>query len=185
MSRPEATLNELERGAAAGLPRSARQEQFSLAFVQLVVAAAGCSIKTHATDYDGVDITIASSAEYDVYYGPQFELQVKCTTQDQYLKDDHLVWPMKARPFSKLINPKRFIPAYLGVLLVPGDASLWLEQDDQQLLTRSRLYFERASQLGELSISQSSRTVHLPRSNLFTVAALEGIMAAIGDGGGW
>lgn len=44
------------------LPMNARQEQFSLAFVRMVVAAAGCSIKCHETDYDGVDITIVSSA---------------------------------------------------------------------------------------------------------------------------
>lgn len=185
MPGPEATFDEVESGVAAGLPPSAQQEQFSLAFVQLVVAAPGCSIKTHATDYDGVDITIASSAEYDVHYCPQFELQVKCTTQDQYLQDDHLAWPMRAGPYRRLTNPKRFIPAYLGVLLVPRDVRGWLEQDDQQLLTRSRLYVERASQLGELPASQSSKTVRLPRCNLFTVTALESIMATIGDGGEW
>src|SRR4051794_10018475 len=68
-------------GVDGGLPHSARQEQFSIAFVHMVASAAGCSIKHHSTDYDGVDITIASSAQYETVFGPQFELQLKCTTQ--------------------------------------------------------------------------------------------------------
>jgi hypothetical protein len=121
--------------ADVGLPMSARQEQFSLAFVQMVAAAAGCSIKTHATDYDGVDITIASSSSYEKFYCPQFELQLKCTTQHRYLAADHLAWPMKAKPFVKLTRPDRFIPAYLGVLLIPDKFATWLDQDDERLLT--------------------------------------------------
>ncbi|GGN29321.1 hypothetical protein GCM10011609_86250 [Lentzea pudingi] len=85
-----------------GLPKTASQEQFSLAFVQMVAAAAGCSIKSHSTDYDGVDITIVSSETYKNFFGPQFELQVKCTTQQRYLTEQHLAWPMKAKPFTKL-----------------------------------------------------------------------------------
>ena len=63
------------------LPVSAMKEQFSLGYVHMVASAAGFSIKSHGTDYDGVDVTIFSSAEYETYYGPQFELQVKCTSQ--------------------------------------------------------------------------------------------------------
>ncbi|WP_433710927.1 DUF4365 domain-containing protein [Nocardia sp. CA-084685] len=73
-----------------GLAASARQEQFSLAFIRMVAAAAGCSIKSHATDYDGVDITIVASAEYERYYCPEFEMQLKCTTQHHLLKTSHL-----------------------------------------------------------------------------------------------
>ncbi|MGZ3142213.1 DUF4365 domain-containing protein [Lentzea chajnantorensis] len=75
-----------------GLPFTARQEQFGLAFVKMIAAAAGCSIKWHATDYDGVDITISSSTEYVKYYCPEFELQLKCTTQHDRLRDTHSTW---------------------------------------------------------------------------------------------
>jgi hypothetical protein len=73
-----------------GLPLSARQEHFALRFVRMIAATAGCWIKNHETDYDGVDITIASSATYETYYGPEFELQLKCTTQQHLLRDDHM-----------------------------------------------------------------------------------------------
>ncbi|CAL9517609.1 hypothetical protein SUDANB121_03788 [Nocardiopsis dassonvillei] len=163
------------------LPMNARQEHFSLAFTRLVTYTAGCSIKTHETDYDGVDITLASSAEYRRYYGPEFELQLKCTTQTRYLTDTHLAWPMKAKPFRKLTRGKRFIPAYLGVLVVPEEPDRWLSVGEHGLLTESRMYWQSASELATTEEIGGSRTVHLPRANLFTPSALKGIMKRIGE----
>ncbi|WP_219994347.1 DUF4365 domain-containing protein [Actinokineospora spheciospongiae] len=89
-----------------GLPMTARQEQFSLAFVRMIAAASGCSIKSHETDYDGVDITIASSTEYKTWYCPEIEIQLKCTTQRDLLGDEHLAWTLKRKPFTKLTHPQ-------------------------------------------------------------------------------
>jgi hypothetical protein len=165
------------------LPLNEKKQQFSLAFVHLVVAAAGCSVKEHKTDYDGVDITIVSSAEYERFYCPQFELQLKCTSQADIVKDEDVVWSMKAGPFRRLTNKKRYCPAYLGVLVVPVDPAAWLVQDETRLITDSRLYWERAANLGEISDEAAAKTVHLPRSNLFDVAQLLSIMKTIGDRG--
>lgn len=172
---------------AAGVPRAElplamRKEQFSLAFVHMVATAAGFWLKDHRTDVDGVDITIASSTEYETYYCPQLELQVKCTSQTSILRESSVAWRMEAGPFGRLTNPKRFCPAYLGVLIVPADPGLWLEQDETLLLTRSRMYWVNARDLRELS-DQATTTVHLPTRNLFDVPQLQGIMKTIGDGG--
>jgi hypothetical protein len=67
-----------------------------------------------------VDITIVSSAEYETSYCPQFDLQLKCTSQQGIVYDDHIAWTMKAGPFRRLINPKRYIPAYLAGSGRPG-----------------------------------------------------------------
>lgn len=171
-------------GSAGELPLNEKKQQFSLAFVRLVVAAAGCSVKSHETDYDGVDITIASSGDWETYYCPEFELQVKCTSQDDLLRTDSLAWQMEAKPYRKLTNPKRFCPAYLGVLLVPNDPDAWLEQDETRLITESRMYWQRAADLGTISSTATVKTVHLPRSNQFDVVQLRDIMKSIGDGGG-
>jgi uncharacterized protein DUF4365 len=171
--------------ADGGLPHNACKEQFSLAFVRMVVAAAGCSIKNHETDYDGVDVTIVSSTEYSRFYCPDFELQLKCTTRHDLLTEDHLAWPMKAAPFAKLINPKRYDEAFLGVLLIPPKSEPWLDLTENGLATASRMYWEHAAKLGTIGEDQGSRTVHLPRSNLFDVSGLRGIMRTIGEGSQW
>ncbi|MFD9699113.1 DUF4365 domain-containing protein [Lentzea sp. NPDC059081] len=168
-----------------GLPITARQEQFSLAFVRMIAAAAGCSIKWHETDYDGVDITIASSTEYETYYCPEFELQLKCTTQHDLLRDTYFSWKMERGPFLKLTHGKRYNEAFLGVLVIPRDDEPLLNQCEQHLLTGSRMYWQHATLLGEIDDDANSKTVHLPRSNLFDVASLRSIMQRVGEGGVW
>ncbi len=168
------------------LPLSAMKEQFSLGYVHMVANAAGSPIKNHATDYDGFDITMFSSADYETYYCPQFELQVKCTSQRSVVRLQGIAWQMEARPFRKLTSRKRFIPAYLGVLgvlIVPGDPETWLEQDQERLLTRSRMYWQRATRLEEIGGTAGSKTVHLPLTNLFDVPQLRRITESMGDGG--
>jgi hypothetical protein len=148
----------------------------------MVVFAAGFSVKYHETDFDGVDITIVSSAEYEAFYCPEFELQLKCTSQAHLLTDEHMRWSMEAGPFRRLTNPKRFTPAYLGVLLVPEEGRLWVEQDTH-LLTKSRLYWQAAKELGRIKDDGVTKTVYLPRSNLFDVPQLQGILKTIGEEG--
>lgn len=106
---------------ARTLPLNEMKQQFSLGFVHMVVSAAGCSIKYHATDYDGVDITIASSTRYERYFGPQIELQVKCTAQTSLLTSDTMSWQLEAKPFRLLTDPNSYLPRFLGVLIVPVD----------------------------------------------------------------
>ncbi|GHF27224.1 hypothetical protein GCM10018790_00610 [Kitasatospora xanthocidica] len=167
--------------AEGQVPITALQEHFSVSFTRMIAYAAGCSIKPHETDYEGVDITIVSSCEYHGYYGPQFELQLKCTHQESLLKDDSMTWRMKAKPFRKLTRGKRFIPAYLGVLLIPREPEPWLNVDDWGLFTRSRMFWESAENLRHDGPIKDYHTVHLPRRNLFTVDQLRGIMKSIGD----
>jgi len=161
------------------------KQQFSLAFVHMVASAARCSIKRHSTDYDGVDITIASSTKYERYYGPQIELQVKCTAQGNLLTADTMRWKLEAKPFRLLTDPCSYVMRFLAVLLVPVDPSNWLDQDEERLLTSSCMYWERANELGTLREGQQSKVIHLPRSNILNVAQLQGIMKTIGDGGEW
>ncbi|MEV0710907.1 DUF4365 domain-containing protein [Nocardia aurea] len=167
------------------LPISARQEQFSLAFIRLVAAAAGCSVKKHETDYDGVDITIVASAEYSKFYCPEFDMQLKCTTQHRRLGAEHLTWSLERERFIKLVNPKRFIPALLAVLLIPENADELLDLSEAGLTSASRMYWEYAANLGGIDDDKASKTVHLPRRNLFDVEGLQAIMRTIGEGEQW
>lgn len=149
----------------------------------MMAAAAGYSVKDHTTDYDGVDITIVSSAEYEVYYSPQLELQVKCTSQQDLVRTDTVAWRMEAGPFRCLINPKRFNPAYLAVLIVPDRPDDWLTQNDMELISRSAMYWQRTTDLGGIDDGAATITVKLPRRNLFDVPHLRRIMKSLGEGG--
>ncbi len=142
-----------------------------------------CSVKNHTTDYDGVDITIASSVEYEVYYAVDFELQLKCTSRTDIVHDTHVTWSMEERSFRKLTNSKRYNTAYLGVLIVPDDVTAWLAQDEERLFTRSRMYWQSAAELGTIDDGKATKTVRLPRRNIFDVPHLLGIMRRLGEEG--
>lgn len=182
------TRNSDQRDLVDGqLPMTAREEQISLAFTRMITYAAGCAVKTHDTDYEGVDLTITSSAEYLRVLGPQFDLQLKATVQHSRLGDEHLAWPMKIKPYRKLVrgnDGKRHIPAYLAVLLLPADATKWVVVDENRLMTESRMFWQAASAFPGETSAVMTQTVHLPRSNLFTVEQLLRIMKTIGDSEG-
>lgn len=156
--------------------------QFSVSYVHMIASAAGCSIKYHLTDYDGVDITITSSSEYQKFYSPQIEVQLKCTAQRELLKPGAMTWTLEADRFRLLTNPKSYIQRFLGVLLVPDDPLAWISQDESRLLAHSCMYWARATDLGTIPDGQGSKTVHLPRSNVFNVEQLLAIMKSIGEG---
>ncbi|WP_179809291.1 DUF4365 domain-containing protein [Nocardiopsis sinuspersici] len=150
------------------------KEHFSLAFTRLVAYEAGCSVRQHDTDFDGVDLTIVSS-EMDGVVVPQFDLQLKCTAQQNLLRSDHMIWRMKAEPYRKLIQQPRMTPAYLGVLLLPEEGP-WLSVSEERLVTPSRMYWQAASELAPLEEGSESVTVRLPRSNLFEREQVRGIL---------
>ena len=94
---------------------------------------------------------------------------------------------IKRKPFLKLTHPKRYNGAFLGVLLIPADHEQLLELTEDGFASASRMYWEHSSRLGEIGDGLDSKTVRLPRSNLFDVEGLQGIMQRIGDdeGGSW
>jgi hypothetical protein len=87
------------------------------------------------------------------------------------------------RSFTFRLNKKNYedlrhrvmVPRLLVVLLLPRDRRLWLEQDDERMVSRYAAYF--------VSLSGKARSAHrgkvpveLPRTNLLSVANLRRLM---------
>ena len=166
------------------LPITAMREQISIAYIQMAIAAAGCTVGTWSADYDGVDISIKSHAEYEGLLGPTLDVQLKCTSKD-VVKAEHIAWEIDKRTHHYL-TWKRSKPAILAVLVVPSDRDLWLDHNEERLLTRSTMYWMPAAGMPAFPDGQQTMTVHLPRSNRFNREALLGIMTEIGErSDGW
>lgn len=176
-------MNARNMDGSRGLPLSAMKEQFSLAFIRLVVAAAGFTILTRETDYDGVDLTIEAPGDHEWAWSPRFDLQVKCTSQRELVGPKSVRWRMDAGPSRKLIDPRRIIPAFLAVLVVPEDPDAWLNGGEEWLAVKGEMYWARVRDLGGIDDSVASTTVHIPTSNLFDVSQLRGIVASLRGGG--
>lgn len=155
---------------AGSMPQTAMQEEVSKAFVHLVASAAGVTLMDWKTDYGAIDVTVKSLVDYKCEGGfqPQFDLQLKCTTQESVQHNEHVSWSVNRRTYEKLTHHNRGTMAVFGIMVVPDDPGLWLAHNTEGLLARSHMYFIRAKDFPELPDEQQSITVQIPKSNVFS-----------------
>lgn len=79
---------------------------------------------------------------------------------------------MKRHNYEALVDPDRDVPAVLGVLLVPVQPDAWLTHSEANLLAASCMYYSIASMWDAIPAGADSKRVHLPRTNVFDVAAM-------------
>lgn len=158
-------------------PVSALKEKLSIALIEMLASSVGLDVGHWGMDYDGRDVTLGSSHDYDPFtYGPSLDLQMKCTGQERALRDDHVAWSLDARTTRMLAAPNRHSMAMLCVVVVPEHPGHWLEWPDEGLLAYCQPYFLRGQDLPPVPAGQDSHVVHLPYANLLTAPALLDLM---------
>jgi hypothetical protein len=146
--------------------QSQQMEQFSLAMVRVVAAAAGIDCYKPSVDHGSVDVVFAARL-------PRVEAQVKCTYRD-LLKSDGLYYPLKRKNYDDLRLEGLVLPRYLFVAVVPQTTSDWLYASDEQLLLQRSIWW--TSLEGQAEAKQTTVTVVLPRVNVLTPQALRRLL---------
>ncbi|MFJ9841681.1 DUF4365 domain-containing protein [Kitasatospora sp. NPDC101155] len=173
-----------------GLPLSAAKERVSVARLELVASAAGCSLSDPRVDYDGWDVTVVSHAEFQQFFGPRFDVQLKSTSSESVarpLKNGDFAFTLDAPTYRKLSNPKRYDRALLVVLILPSGTgpAEWAVRDGHELRSPGiMLWADPRDWDTELPTGQESVTVRLSRDNHFDPEFIQTLMKEIGDGGG-
>jgi hypothetical protein len=157
------------------------KEQISIAYAQAVTSAARCSLENIRVDYQGIDATIRQSAQHDLLDTVSLDVQLKCTASGA-LTTDHLAFSLDKAKYDKLRNTRRLDDAILIVMLVPPNLEAWLKQSHSTLELAHAAYWVNLRGMPDIG-SAGSTTVHLPRTNLFNVEQLLGMLARIGSGG--
>lgn len=159
-----------------------RREALSLAYVQAVAAAAGMTYSTRSRDY-GVDVTVHEVARRGGAYfetGWRLDVQAKSTAAARIGTAD-VAFDLKVKNYADLIvaAPQ---PRVLVVLALPPDPADWFSQDEDRLQLRKCAYWLSLS--GRPAVANKARVrVRIPRLQMFTPAALLGIMARVKQGG--
>ncbi|QTI88997.1 DUF4365 domain-containing protein [Streptomyces sp. AgN23] len=179
-----------EEAPLRALPLNAVKERVSLARLELVVSAAGFHLRDPRADYDAIDVVIASSAEYEQYYAPSLETQMKCTTSPHVARrrtDGSLSFSLDGESYRKLSNPKRYSAALFVALVLPGtdDPAAWAVQTEDGLYSPGVLLWSNPKKWPPLPSAQKSGTVPLRTMDVLDVSQLQGIMKSVGDGGDW
>lgn len=157
-----------------------QKEQFSIAYVRAVIAAAGYNVYKMEVDEDSVDLGIAATASLDLPLRPRLDLQLKCTAGEGVLHDEFMHFPLKVKNYGDLRN-SGLVPQALVVVIVPTAVEDWLTQTEEQLVLRRCGYW--LSLLGEPAVDNAeSVTVRIPRTQQFTPLALQDMMTRINDG---
>ncbi|QED30332.1 DUF4365 domain-containing protein [Microvenator marinus] len=159
---------------------SQQQEEFCRAYVYAVVAAAGLRSGKPEPDDDSVDLTISSRGLNGTRRSPKLDLQLKCQLGGQIAEDP---WPydLKAKNYEDLRHTDYQVPRILVVVRVPENVEDWLDQDEERLLLKHCGWWVSLHGMAE---SQNSSTIRvkIPRTQIFDVSGLSGIMSRIGRG---
>src|SRR5438046_533103 len=143
-----------------------QMEQFSLAYVRAVAAAAGVNVSRPEVDDDSVDIMFSVKSVVGRPQPPLLEVQVKCTAAP-IARGQSIRFPLKIKNYNDLIGD-RYVPRILIVVAVPKPVRDWLTQDEKSLVLRRCGYW--VSLAGEPETANStSVTVEVPRTQLFSV----------------
>ncbi len=159
--------------------QSHRQDQFSIAYVSAVAAAAGCAISIPHPDNDKVDVTLSSRVNGAVFSKPKIDLQVKCQASGPS-SGSTLSYSIDDDTYNALRDPGLVVPRILVVVLVPRDFQTWLDHTDTEMSVRHSGYW--ISLKGSPPIATNSTTVHLPTQNKFDAFQLQAMMRQVADG---
>lgn len=170
----DVALSEADLPAAplGTLVETEKKNQLSLAYLQMVAAAAGFEIAAWNADYNGVDATLRSNVDYENQYGAEIDLQLKCTSHAGHQHAEFISYPLDRAVYEKLSSPRRFQLGALAVLVIPEDSSTWLDQDEKRLFARGCMYFSPATGWDPIDSDAESKVVRCQRENILTVSGL-------------
>lgn len=154
-----------------------RKEQFSIAYVRAVAAAAGYAVTREEVDVDSVDLTLAAKDAHSLSRRPKLDVQMKCTAADG-LSESHLHFALPRKNYDELRNPDVLVPHVLVVVLVPENLDEWLEHTEQHMILRRCGYWLSLRGAAETTNTETV-TVQLPRKQTFDTRSLQSIMERI------
>jgi hypothetical protein len=163
-------------GAQVGaLAIESAQEQFQHAYVSAIIAAARCTSSKPEPDMDGIDLHVRQEIAFgSTPYESALDLQLKSTMQSDAVDSFHVSLKLKKAHYDRLRTPNVTVPRILVVTTLPANVAEWHEQSEECLRLLRCSYW--MSLKGFPAIDTASKTIKVPRKNVFSVEALCDLM---------
>ncbi len=129
-------------------------------------------------DDGSVDLGITTSGRTGLLRFPRLELKLK-ETSGPLTDPDWVQYLLSLKTYHDL-RADVHIPRILVVVLLPDNPADWLQQSETELCMKQCGYW--VSLRGMPARQRQPILIELPRQNLFTVAALQGIVEKISQG---
>ena len=154
-------------------------EQFSEAYVAAVASVAGCTVEWHRKQQFGVDGTLARPETATAVPLPKVDFELKCTSQD-CVRETFVSFALDVAKYDLLRLSGLLVPRILVVVVVPSDVGDWAQHDENSLVIKRCGYWLSLRDLPAAG-THSTKTVHLPRTQVLDPAGVDGIMNRIGN----
>jgi hypothetical protein len=165
------------------LTKPHRQEALSRAYIQAVAARCGLSYQLRGTDY-GIDLSLHEIVVQAGHYreaGHQLDIQLRSTATVSIGATD-VRYDLEVRAaYNVLRDAQVRNPRVLVLYVFPEEEGEWLTcSEEQTVLRRSANWL---SVVGKPSV-QNRRTIRvaIPRTNLFSVEGLQGLLKRLREG---
>ncbi|CAM5349633.1 hypothetical protein SALBM135S_09226 [Streptomyces alboniger] len=148
--------------------------EFGEQFVQALAIAADLNV-SKSRDRLGVDWELTRPGFGGTRRFPRISAQVKCWDRPT---DEGDAWryPLRVHNFNLLAGPDFYEPRFLFLVVVPPDASDWIEADHEGLILRHAAYWACFHDVPQLDRPKNSTyTVSVPKANLLTVETLHSL----------
>jgi hypothetical protein len=153
-----------------------RMQQFSLSYALAVASAAGCSLDWVSVDIDSTDATLRWKTAGTAVRSPQLDVQLKATYKN-CIGDKTVAFSLKRKNYDELRYTDLAVPRILVVVVVPSTFEEWAAHTEDQLALRRCGYW--LSLHGLPDVTTDTKTVHLPRAQVFDPPALHGVFTRI------
>lgn len=159
-----------------------QKEEISKAYVHAVAAACGYTVGSWSQDAQCIDVTLAAPGAVGLgtLEDPQVNLQLKCTSSPNAIKADHIAWQLEKARYDRL-RARAQVPKLLVVLELHQDESQWFEHTVEHLLIRRCAYWLTMTGMPAIE-DQESKTVHVPKTQVFSPTGLKVIMEKASKG---
>lgn len=155
-----------------------QQEQFSLAYVQVIAAVAGFAHYAPSVDDDSIDAGLAARRE-KLSTAPRFEMQLKCTGGEKLAKSE-LSFDLSLKNYDDL-RMETLVPRIFVVILVPKKCEEWLTHDESSAALHYCGYW--VSLLNQpQTTNETGIRVKLPRAQIFNVQSVTELMEKVDQG---
>jgi hypothetical protein len=164
------------------LIRSHRQESLSRAYIQAIASRCGLNCSFREFDY-GIDVTVHLIQRRDNRYvesGFNLDIQAK-STFGATVTDNDILYDMEVKTYNDLRDPEVGTPRILVLLVQPEIEADWTGMTETELMLRRCAYWLSLKGQGATANTSTIR-VSIPRTNRFSVEALQGIMERLRNG---
>jgi len=159
-----------------------QKEEVSKAYLHAIAAVCGYSVGSWTQDHGGIDATVGAPSTVGSGHlsRPKVDIQLKASARKDLERPDYISWQLDIAHYDSLRAPAA-TPHILVVLLLPEDIGQAVEHTVQQLMIRRCAYWVKMT--GMAAATDKSKSVRIPKLNVFSPDALRDILTKISQGG--